>query len=1222
MWKFLTVVIAAHGLLAAHTYTEYTDPSGGYTDGSTCLPAGKTSSERRNLTYSGYNGPVMDVVFKWSSAQVTSAMVQILLQEVLGYHYDIYMSVWSTETAVLGPSGCFDMLNFTKDACMHPDSYDEYHPLVHMGLEGWGGLDLVVDHVPPERRALKLANHFYQGIEGVFFPGQAKTDALVDDKLILNAYESWDATRFPAIREQFESFGNHYPLVAEKLSATKKLKDAPYATPAYKDYAVSTGDSGPGCYNFETETLTTDSILECDGHGWVAPACRDDVNACIPIYTYGGYSLSEFRQWATFYNWPTIVIDTTWGGWANAPAMRTASNKPVPFYWWWPDHTFASLAPLRIDLPQHDPMKYLDNVFDSAIKDTKLQKYVWQHMETADDGRGEAIVYMLQRIEIHFPEMQVMMDEFGAGLSTADVACNFLRGYTARWSNWIMPIVCPTGQGLDADNLASDICGPCAAGYSPVWSNDESNSVCTLCESGTYCPAGNSAPIECPPGYMSLAGAGEATPCERGTYQNATGQMRCIDCLPGYYSDQLISATCQPCTAGFSSNSSGSESCTECPAGTYAPDASSVECTSCGGHGTLISPTRAVRKAECVCRVNFFYSEVQDKCIECGEGVRCPGGNGVPLIDAGFYGEPVRDSDGQLDALQVWRCAYGTKTCPGSAIANTDLGAVAVVEEDVRLVNECYPSELAGNGPECTTCPSHQYLTTGLECQDCDSGSIALTPIFVILMLIVMLIVYRVVSSPKNQQLTAALMLSCLGGLLCNLAQTLSIIGTFKVTFPKELDWAFAIAKFFMFDVSFIRLGCFFGGGYGARYFGRIFLPMGAVLMFLGLYLLVNTVVKFTGEYKFLQRMDLSKVLNCIGLLLSALYISICTMCLQHFKKTVHPNAPSVVTDYPDVEWDSAEHNDVTWIAVIVTMCYICGIYGIFSYICFIAPSITPDRGNTEAQVEAFAMRTKFLTMRFKPTRWYFGLLCLFRNLLLGLVGVMAPSKGAAELAITGSILVVYLYIQASAQPWRSLVLNVVDSGLSVVVSLLCTFALCIVDNDGTVEERMDQFDEILFIIVLVGFMLLFGAGIRGVIYATRSNMLVDELQKRTDHFQYMMARFSETVTEANAQQPDNADLRDRIIEALTLEEMESISSGLLLVLTELFDIDAGHCKPLSPKRVSTGMQRPKRSVLPTTLKSTGSISSELKLVGGRLRIETSPATEVVGTVDDTVHEV
>ena len=115
---------------------------------------------------------------------------------------------------------------------------------------------------------------------------------------------------------------------------------------------------GPGCYNFETETLTTDSILECDGHGWVAPACRDDVNACIPIYTYGGYSLSEFRQWATFYNWPTIVIDTTWGGWANAPAMRTASNKPVPFYWWWPDHTFASLAPMRIDLPQHDPMKY------------------------------------------------------------------------------------------------------------------------------------------------------------------------------------------------------------------------------------------------------------------------------------------------------------------------------------------------------------------------------------------------------------------------------------------------------------------------------------------------------------------------------------------------------------------------------------------------------------------------------------------------------------------------------------------------------------------------------------------------------------------------------------------------------------------------------------------------------------------------------------------------
>ena len=61
-----------------------------------------------------------------------------------------------------------------------------------------------------------------------------------------------------------------------------------------------------------------------------------------------------------------------------------------------------------------------------------------------------------------------------------------------------------------------------------------------------------------------------------------------------------------------------------------------------------------------------------------------------------------------LRPIRPTKKSYSEPWLEQGAIANTDLGAVAVVEEDVRLVNECYPSELAGNGPECTTCPSHQ----------------------------------------------------------------------------------------------------------------------------------------------------------------------------------------------------------------------------------------------------------------------------------------------------------------------------------------------------------------------------------------------------------------------------------------------------------------------------------------------------------------------------------
>ena len=54
---------------------------------STCLPDAVAVDQRRNLTnIAGESFPVGVAVFTWASAGLTSAMIEILTEEVLGYN--------------------------------------------------------------------------------------------------------------------------------------------------------------------------------------------------------------------------------------------------------------------------------------------------------------------------------------------------------------------------------------------------------------------------------------------------------------------------------------------------------------------------------------------------------------------------------------------------------------------------------------------------------------------------------------------------------------------------------------------------------------------------------------------------------------------------------------------------------------------------------------------------------------------------------------------------------------------------------------------------------------------------------------------------------------------------------------------------------------------------------------------------------------------------------
>lgn len=85
---------------------------------SLCLPSGLNPEFRKNLSKAGESYPVGVVLADWSSAHVTSAVFEILIEEVLGYN--IYVdprSPASTLDGIYALIGCTTFMNAVDRGC-------------------------------------------------------------------------------------------------------------------------------------------------------------------------------------------------------------------------------------------------------------------------------------------------------------------------------------------------------------------------------------------------------------------------------------------------------------------------------------------------------------------------------------------------------------------------------------------------------------------------------------------------------------------------------------------------------------------------------------------------------------------------------------------------------------------------------------------------------------------------------------------------------------------------------------------------------------------------------------------------------------------------------------------------------------------------------------------------------------------------------------------------
>eukprot|EP00118_Oscarella_pearsei_P024287 m.302953 g.302953 ORF g.302953 m.302953 type:complete len:234 (+) comp40832_c0_seq1:6749-7450(+) len=128
---------------------------------------------------------------------------------------------------------------------------------------------------------------------------------------------------------------------------------------------------------------------------------------------------------------------------------------------------------------------------------------------------------------------------------------------------------CPVGTyGNSTGNKAPEDCTSCDPGF--YCAGDNNPFPTGPCDPGHYCTGRADRPTQhvTPPGFFTVAGAVQPSPCQPGTFQGALGQSECIECLPGFFCDLQNMTIGSTCSVGHYCPG-GNVIATPCPNGTY-----------------------------------------------------------------------------------------------------------------------------------------------------------------------------------------------------------------------------------------------------------------------------------------------------------------------------------------------------------------------------------------------------------------------------------------------------------------------------------------------------------------------------------------------------------------------------------------------------------------------------------------------------------------------------
>lgn len=237
----------------------------------TCLPNGLTAELRKNLSSSsGESYPLGVVLAPWSSARVTSAVLEILIEEVLGYHLSVDPHEASSLDAIYAMLGCATWKNPADRGCDNRKTTLEYHLMSESWYQYFSAYYDLAKMYPGEI-PVNGGDMGYKGTSGQYVPRAILDAAENATGLALEYHKSYNPQWFEPWRYFDNGLGVNTSNFRKCEESGRLIDNA-----SMFGYWKNTGDDGG-----VTIINNTYGPFCPDGFFWRSPTCRNFPGQCV-----------------------------------------------------------------------------------------------------------------------------------------------------------------------------------------------------------------------------------------------------------------------------------------------------------------------------------------------------------------------------------------------------------------------------------------------------------------------------------------------------------------------------------------------------------------------------------------------------------------------------------------------------------------------------------------------------------------------------------------------------------------------------------------------------------------------------------------------------------------------------------------------------------------------------------------------------------------------------
>ena len=236
-----------------------------------------------------------------------------------------------------------------------------------------------------------------------------------------------------------------------------------------------------------------------------------------------------------------------------------------------------------------------------------------------------------------------------------------------------------------------------------------------------------------------------------------------------------------------------------------------------------------------------------------------------------------------------------------------------------------------------------------------------------------------------------------------------------------------------------LRLECISGSTFGSKYMMNATMPLVIVAIFFGNWGVSCVLSRATNGR--IKALDFDHTCNVCGLIMISLYVGLCKIALSYFECRWHEGAPEndTLIQFPSVICGSEEHSSMAWAGWLAVILYMVGMLVVVIYVSIRAPSLY-------SRSAAFRCRFRFLVVRWRPDKWYWGVIYMVRDVLILLLGVLVPRSPMVQTSLMFVFLLLAMVLVVSQSPWRDNRTNHVDLMMTVGRRYaLCCFLACLI---------------------------------------------------------------------------------------------------------------------------------------------------------------------------------